>query len=43
MSIEFDDLDEFIIQNFRSWSGRNYFQINCLNFLFGRIAVGNLQ
>ena len=26
---------EFIIQNFRSWSGRNYFRLSDINFLFG--------
>ena len=33
-----DQVDEFMIQNFRSWKGKNYLKINGLNFLFGRTA-----
>jgi len=33
-------LDDFIIQNFRSWSGKHYFKLNSLNFLFGINSSG---
>ena len=31
---------EFIIQNFRSWSGKNYFRLSDINFLFGGNSSG---
>ena len=35
-----DQVDEFMIQNFRSWKGKNYLKINSLNFLFGENSSG---
>ena len=33
-------VDQFFIENFRSWSGRNYFDLNNINFLFGSNSSG---
>ena len=33
-------VDQFFIENFRSWSGRNYFDLNSINFLFGSNSSG---
>ena len=33
-------VDQFFIENFRSWSGRNYFDLNDINFLFGSNSSG---
>ena len=33
-------IDQFFIENFRSWSGRNYFDLNNINFLFGSNSSG---
>ena len=41
MSIEIGE--KFIIQNFRSWKGKNYIALNNLTFLFGANSSGNLQ
>ena len=35
-----DQVDEFMIQNFRSWDGKNHLKINSLNFLFGENSSG---
>ena len=38
MSIEIGE--KFIIQNFRSWKGKNYIALNNLTFLFGANSSG---
>ena len=38
MSIEAGE--KFIIQNFRSWEGKNYVELNDLTFLFGANSSG---
>ena len=33
-------VDQIFIENFRSWSGRHYFDLNEINFLFGSNSSG---
>ena len=33
-------VDQIFIENFRSWSGRHYFDLNDINFLFGSNSSG---
>lgn len=35
-----DHSDQFIVQNFRSWHGKNYIKLNEINFLFGANSSG---